>query len=158
MDMSRSFITRAGEGLTFNTTPTDHMTFLCKGDENMPDVMIERLSPCDGPPLHSHPWAGWEVVIKGRVRFHIDGEEHDLGPGDFIYTPADAVHSFMAIGDEDAEIVQFQWPGGFHIAYAQIAAAFEGGAPDPAELERVAAANRFTLHGPPMAVMAGGGH
>lgn len=49
MDTPR--ITRAGEGLTFNTTPSDTMRFLCAGDEVMPDVMIERLAPGDGPPL-----------------------------------------------------------------------------------------------------------
>lgn len=146
-------ITQAGDGLTFTTTPTDALTFLCQGDEQMPDVMIERLSPGDGPPLHSHPWAGWDVVTKGRVRFHVDGQVTDLDAGSFIYTPANAVHAFMAIGDEEAEIVQFQWPGGFHLAYAEIAAAFEGGAPDHAKLGEVADKYEFTLHGPPLAAM-----
>ena len=46
------FVTRPGEGLTFTTTPTDVMTFLCRGDAAMPDVVTERLAAgdCDPPP------------------------------------------------------------------------------------------------------------
>lgn len=154
--MDTPVITRPGEGLTFSTTPTDVLTFLLAGDASMPDVMVERLAPGDGPPLHSHPWAGWDVVTRGTVRFHIDGAVHDLEAGSFIYTPAGAVHAFMALGDDEAEIVQYQWPGGFHVAYAEIAAAFEGGRPDPAKLQQVAERYGFELHGPPLAALAGG--
>ena len=92
MDVAR--ITPAGEGLTFTTTPTDEMTFLCLGDETMPDVMVERLAPGDGPPLHSHPWAAWDVVSRGRVRFQIDGETYDTaGPG----APIDIMRSVESL-------------------------------------------------------------
>ena len=150
--MATPQVTRAGEGLTFTTRPSDTMTFLCRGDENTPDVMIERLAPGDGPPLHSHPWAGWDVVVRGRVRFHIAGATHDLDAGSFVYTPPDAVHTFMAIGEDDAEIVQYQWPGGFHVAYAELAEAFAAGRPDPGDLAQIASRHRITLHGPPLAV------
>ncbi|MDW3219240.1 MAG: cupin domain-containing protein [Acidimicrobiales bacterium] len=154
--MNEPLITRPGEGLTFTTSPTDQMTFLCQGDEVMPDVMVERLAPGDGPPLHSHPWAGWDVVTRGEVRFHVDGETFDLKAGSFIYTPADAVHAFMAIGDEHAEIVQYQWPGGFHIVYADIAEVFADGPPDPQALAEVADRHGFTLHGPPLSALEAG--
>lgn len=154
--MDTPFITRVGEGVTFTTSPTDEMTFLCEGDQHMPDVMIERLGQGDGPPLHSHPWGGWSVVIRGRVRFHIDGENYDLEPGSFAYTPPDAVHSFMAISEDGAEIVDFQWPGGFHIAYADIAEEFSSGQPDFENLARIAGSHQITLHGPPLAVLEAG--
>lgn len=150
--MTQAMVTRAEEGLTFTTTPTDVMTFLCEGDQQMPDVMVERLSPGDGPPLHSHPWAAWDVVVRGQVRFRIDGEDIDLGPGDFIHTPADAVHAFVATGDEQAEMVEFQFPGGFHVAYADLAAAFSDGTPDPSTLAQIAQKHNFTLHGPPLSI------
>ena len=153
MDTHR--VTRAGEGLTFTTTPSDVMTFLNQGDETAPDVMIERIAPGDGPPLHSHPWAAWDVVVRGEVRFQIDGETIDLGPGSFVYTPPNAVHAFMGLGDEEAEIVQYQWPGGFHRAYAELSEAFASGRPDPAVLGDIAARHNFTLHGPPLAGMGG---
>jgi quercetin dioxygenase-like cupin family protein len=146
-------VTRAGDGLTFTTTPSDTMTFLCAGDETTPDVMIERLSAGDGPPLHSHPWAAWDVVVRGRVRFHVAGDTFDLDAGSFVYTPPDAVHAFMAIGDDDAEVVQYQWPGGFHVAYAELADAFAAGRPEFADLAQIAGRHRITLHGPPLAAI-----
>ena len=151
------FVTRPGEGLTFTTTPTDVMTFLCRGDAAMPDVMTERLAAGDGPPLHSHPWAAWDVVTRGKVRFQIDGQTYDLEAGSFIYTPANAVHAFMDLGDEEAEILQFQWPGGFHVAYAELAEAFAGGPPDPAVMQGIAERHDFTLHGPPLAALEAAG-
>ena len=149
--MDRHFVTRFDDARRFTTTPTDELRFLCQGGASMPDVMFERISPGDGPPLHSHPWAAWDVLVRGALRYHVDGEEYDLGPGDFIYVPADAVHSFMGIGDGVAEIVQYQWPGGFQHAYVDIAAAFEGGKPNFDKLAQAADTHGFTIHGPPLA-------
>lgn len=149
--MAQAFVTRREAGRHFNTTKTDTMTFLCEGDAKMPDVMIERLAPGDGPPVHSHPWAAWDVVTQGRVRYRVGEEEWELEPGDFIYTPQGAPHAFMATGDEAAEIVQFQFPGGFHVAYADLAAAFANGPPAPSTLAEISARHQITLHGPPLA-------
>lgn len=154
MDTPR--ITRAGGGLAFTTTPSDTMRFLCPGDEAMPDVMIERLAPGDGPPLHSHPWAAWDVVVRGQVRYQIADDTVDLDEGSFVYTPPDVVHAFMAIGGSDAEVVQYQWPGGFHVAYAELSQAFAAGRPDFAELAEIAGRHRITLHGPPLAAVEAG--
>lgn len=155
MDTPR--ITQPGEGVTFTTSPTDTMTFLFAGDDTRPDVMIERLGPGDGPPLHSHSWTTWDVVTRGRVRFQIAGDTVELEAGSGVYTPPDTVHAFMALGDEGAELVEFNWPGGFHVAYADIADAFAGGRPDPAVLNQVAERHGIMLHGPPLATMEAGG-
>ncbi len=154
--MSQPIVTRADEALTYNTTPTDVMQFLCQGDDEMPDVMVERLAPGDGPPQHSHPWSAWDVVTRGSVRYLIGSDTHDLGPGDFAYVPPDVVHAFMATGEEPAEIVQFQWPGGFHRPYAEFSEAFADGPPDFAALAAVAQRHGITLHGPPLAMLQAG--
>jgi mannose-6-phosphate isomerase-like protein (cupin superfamily) len=148
--MDAPLVKRARDARSFNTTPTDSMTFLCEGSDAMPDVMIEQLSPGDGPPLHSHPWQAWDVVTRGRVRYRVGDDTWDLEPGDFVYVPRDVVHAFMAIGDEPAEVVQYQWPGGFHVAYAELAAVFAKGKPDFGALQEVAQRHRITLHGPPL--------
>lgn len=147
--MNEAFVTRAGDARRFTTTPTDALSFLCEGNESMPDVMVERIARGDGPPLHSHPWAAWDVVIRGTVRYRVGDQTWDLHAGDFVYVPGDAVHTFMGLSD-DAEIVQFQLPGGFHVAYAEIAAAFDDGKPDMGALTAVAQRHGFTLHGPPL--------
>lgn len=153
--MEKPLVTRAGEGVTYTTTPSDRMTFLCAGDDTMPDVMLERLAPGDGPPLHSHPWAAWDVVVRGRVRYRVGEDLHDLDATSFVYIPPDVVHTFMAIGEEEAEIVQYQWPGGFHVAYAELADAFAAGRPDFGDLAGIADRHRITLLGPPLSATQG---
>ena len=155
--MDQPMVTRAGEALSFTTTPTDTLAFLCQGDSEMPDVMSERLSPGDGPPLHSHPWANWEVVVRGRLRVRMGEDTFEVSAGDFFHTPSDVVHTFMAIGDEPAEIVAFGWPGGFHKAYAEISKEFADGEPDFGALAEVAGRHHITLHGPPLAVLEAAG-
>lgn len=49
--------------------------------------------------------------------------------------------------------ISSQWPGGFHVAYAELAEAFAGGRPDPAVMEGIAERHDFTLHGPPLAAL-----
>ncbi len=153
--MDPAWVTRAADALTFTTSPTDALSFLCQGDAEMPDVMVERIAPGDGPPLHSHPWAAWDVVTHGQVRFQVGDDTVDVGPGDFVYTPPNAAHAFMGIGDEPAQIVEFQWPGGFQHAYADISAAFADGPPDFPALAETAARHNIQLLGPPLAAAHG---
>lgn len=146
-------ITRGADALTFTTTPTDVMRFLATGGPHGPDVTDERLAPGDGPPLHRHPWATWEVVVEGTLLVHIDGEEHEVGPGDLVYTPPGAVHSFMATGTGPARLIGLNWPGGFHHLYAELAQAFAGdGPPDFPAMVEAAARHDTEILGPPLAV------
>lgn len=47
------------------------------------------------PPPHSHT-ANEEIVyvLEGRLRYSVDGEQRDLGPGDRMVTPPGSVHAF----------------------------------------------------------------
>ncbi len=131
------------------------MRFLCAGGGDMPDVTAERLAPGDGPPLHRHPWATWEVVVEGTVLVRADEEDFVAHAGDLIYTPAGVVHAFVVTGTEPARLIGMNLPGGFHHLYAELAKAFEGdGPPDYGAM--VAAAARFDTEilGPPLS--AGG--
>lgn len=151
--MPASSVVRRADALTFTTTPTDVMRFLVPGDEHRPDIVDETLAPGDGPPLHRHPWVTWEVVVEGRIRARIGDETHELGVGDLLFTPADVPHTFMAIGDVPARVVGINWPGGFHRLYAEIAATFADGAPDPAAMAGAAARHGAEILGPPLAVL-----
>lgn len=130
------------------------MTFLCEGDNDMPDVMHERLSPGDGPPLHSHPWATWEVVINGRLTVQMGDDRFEVSAGDFVYTPPNIVHTFMAVGNEPAEVIAMNWPGGFQHLYREFDAIMNtGGEPDFAAMASAAEKRGATLHGPPLATL-----
>lgn len=150
MDQAR--IVRAADAPAYTTTPTDTMRFLCCGGDEMPDVTDEVLAPGDGPPLHRHPWATWEVVVQGRLRVRIGDEDHELGPGDLFFTPPGVVHAFAAIGTEPVRLIGVNWPGGFHRLYPKLAAAFAGdGPPDFGALAAAAAEHGAEVLGPPLA-------
>ena len=59
--------------------------------------MFELTVPAGArvPPPHSHR-NNEEVVyvLEGRLRYRVDDEQQDLGPGDRMYTPRGSVHAF----------------------------------------------------------------
>jgi len=132
------------------------MRFLCAGDENMPDVTDERLMPGDGPPLHRHPWATWEVVVEGTLLVRLGDDEVQVGPGDLVYTPAGLVHAFVVTGDAPARLIGMNWPGGFHRLYQELAEAFRGdGPPDFGAMVAAAARDDTEILGPPLSITRG---
>lgn len=61
----------------------------------------------------------------------------------------------MAIGDEPAEVVGINWPGGFHEMYRELDAITNAdGPPDFDAMAAVANRHGATLHGPPLAVLS----
>lgn len=156
--MTTPIVTRGVDALTFTTAPTDVMRFLALGDQSSPDVYVERLAPGDGPPMHRHPWVTWEVVVEGRIRAVVGDDTYELGPGDLLFTPPDVPHTFMAIGDTEAQTVGINWPGGFHRLYAEMAPLFQtGGPPDFGALAAAAARHGAEILGPPLAQLEAAG-
>lgn len=47
-------------------------------------------------PEHSSPTEAVLLVLEGRIRFHIDGEEYSLGPQEFLSFPAKTPHWVQA--------------------------------------------------------------
>jgi len=156
--MNSPIVSRGADALTFTTAPTDVMRFLAQGDQHSPDVYVERMAPGDGPPMHRHSWATWEVVIEGRIRAVVGDETYELGPGDLLFTPPDVPHTFMAIGDTEAQTVGINWPGGFHRLYAEMAPLFQTGAPpDFGALAAAAARHDAEILGPSLAQLEAAG-
>jgi uncharacterized cupin superfamily protein len=54
----------------------------------------------EGAGLHRH--GGDEIfqVLSGRVRFHLDGKNHDVGPGHFVVVPPFTEHGFKILTDD----------------------------------------------------------
>ncbi|MDP3768953.1 MAG: cupin domain-containing protein [Dehalococcoidia bacterium] len=48
-------------------------------------------------PAHTHPHEQAGYVSTGRVRFRIDDEERELGPGDSYLVPSQAEHEVTAL-------------------------------------------------------------
>jgi quercetin dioxygenase-like cupin family protein len=60
-------------------------------------VMQMTLPEGMGPPPHTHSGAEAVYVIEGRLRYHIAGETHDAGPGDFFYVPEGTWENFEPV-------------------------------------------------------------
>jgi quercetin dioxygenase-like cupin family protein len=55
--------------------------------------------PGRGPVRHRHPYDKVVFVREGRVRWTVDGQDHEAGPGDILVIKAGEIHSFVNIGD-----------------------------------------------------------
>jgi len=55
--------------------------------------------------VHDPPQDHVITIRSGRMRWTVDGETLDAGPGDVIVTPAATPHSYEVLGDEPARVV-----------------------------------------------------
>lgn len=60
--------------------------------------MVE-IAPGGHSPHHSHPYEHENFIVDGRGRVLIEGIWHDLKPGDVVFVPPGAVHTYENAGD-----------------------------------------------------------
>ena len=103
------------------------------------------------PPAHSHT-GNEEIayVLEGRLRYSVDGEVRDLGPGERMYTPRGAVHAFSNPHDRPARALIVLTPdiGAQYFRDVAAVAAAPGG-PDPARIVEVMTRYGLVLAPPP---------
>ena len=58
-------------------------------------------------PLHTHPIAESLWILEGRLRYHVAGDDFELGVGDFIMVPSGVPHAFLVLG-EPARVLGIQ--------------------------------------------------
>jgi len=56
---------------------------------------------------HSHPSAQLAIMLKGKMRMRIGGEERIITPGEFAYVPANVEHSIESLDEYVLEIDVF---------------------------------------------------
>jgi quercetin dioxygenase-like cupin family protein len=54
-------------------------------------------------PVHAHPEEQVTIVLSGRLRFTVAGDDLELGPGEVAMIPADAPHGAVVVGNEVVE-------------------------------------------------------
>jgi len=62
-------------------------------------ALHEAVPSLKGTP-HHHPSAQISYMLKGKMRFSVDGDERVLSPGEFGYVPSNALHGIESL-DED---------------------------------------------------------
>jgi quercetin dioxygenase-like cupin family protein len=82
-----------------------------RGSEHVASWRI-RLEPGAGSPLHDLTHGESFVVIVGRGVFDVDGERHEVGPGDAISVPPDTTFRLANEGDEPFETFACMVAGG----------------------------------------------
>ena len=91
------------------------------------------------PPAHSHR-DNEEIiyVLEGTLRYRVDGEERDLGPGQRMYTPRGSVHGFSNPHDRPARALVMLTPDIGAQYFRDVAAIAKApGGPNPAKLVEV---------------------
>lgn len=81
-------------------------------------VMEITLPAGMGPPPHTHPGTETIYVLEGRVRFHVEGEKIDGGPGSFFHAPERTWENFEPL--TDARLLVIYTPGGMERFFAEI--------------------------------------
>ncbi|MFL5783566.1 MAG: cupin domain-containing protein [Bacteriovoracaceae bacterium] len=88
------------------------------------------------PPPHSHSLNEELVfVLEGKLRYTVDSETRDLGPGDTMFTPKGSVHAFSNPFENSARALIVNSPDIGCQYFRDVAAVINaGGPPDVAKL------------------------
>jgi quercetin dioxygenase-like cupin family protein len=91
------------------------------------------------PPPHSHSGNDEFIyVLDGTLRYMVDGEIRDLGPGGYMFTPRGAVHGFSNPHAVSARALVTNTPDIGAQYFKEVAAVVNaGGPPDKAKLLEV---------------------
>ncbi|MCC5953915.1 MAG: cupin domain-containing protein [Acidimicrobiia bacterium] len=150
-DGEHAVLMPAAEASWLWRSATNGFRFLADGSDGAPDIYEELGGRGDGPPLHRHPWASWELVLEGRVRMVAGGETYVLGPGDALHIPSGVPHAYI-VESETARLVGVSLSGGRFPDLQRVAGPLltAPGGPDREAMARNAAAHDAELLGPPL--------
>ena len=68
-----------------------------------------RFAPLLVTPEHSHPHEQMSIVVRGRVRFFVEGEERVASPGDVLHFPPGCWHGATMM-EEEVELIDIFSP------------------------------------------------
>lgn len=102
---------RSGEKETLSVLGAG-VRFLCEAEQTGGrfSVMDNDLPFGAGPPPHRHDWDEAYFIVSGSVDFVVDGQAFRAEAGDFVHTPAGAVHGFSGASETGARLIVFDAP------------------------------------------------
>jgi quercetin dioxygenase-like cupin family protein len=89
LDWASIPIERPGDGIERQMVVGEHM-MICRF----------RFAPFLVTPEHTHPHEQMSMVISGRVRFFVEGEERLGLPGDVLHFPSNILHGATMMDEE----------------------------------------------------------
>ncbi len=155
-ETSRTQVVRGADAPTTSFSSQSRTVFPFAGGAH-PELFIEHAARGDSAPQHRHPWATWEYVLEGRVRFLADGVEHVLDAGDAIFTPPGVAHTYV-VESERAIMVGLNGPETrFYDLQRRAAPIFRAdGPPDMGAIMALAAEHQVEVLGPPLSPLTPG--
>ena len=121
--------------------------FLLEGEQSGGAVAVFEFDVPAGSRIaapHSHD--GYEETIyglEGALVWTVEGEPHEVGPGEVLCIPRGAVHQFANAGDLDAKALAIVTPGILGPDYfREVAAVLDAAAGGPPDVAAVAAVMR----------------
>ncbi len=106
----------AGTGETY-TIIGELITFKVTSEETDGKFSVMELlaQPGGGPPLHTHPSAETFTILAGAFEFSglDEGEQYTIRatPGDTVFIPGGAAHTYKAVGDTAGRATLVLTPG-----------------------------------------------
>jgi quercetin dioxygenase-like cupin family protein len=134
--------------------------FLVTGEHSGGSIAAFELSVAAGQrlmaPAHSHDHYEETIYgISGVLRWTIDGQPVDVGPGEALCIPRGAVHRFDNDSREDAKALCVITPAAIGPQYfrevAEVARDAAGGPPDRARMMEIMRRHGLTPEPPPAA-------
>jgi mannose-6-phosphate isomerase-like protein (cupin superfamily) len=94
-------------------------------DGRLAFVEVE-VPPHSGPPYHVHHGEDETFFVRhGRFEFIVDGERHEVEPGDVVYGPRDVPHTFRNLSDETSVLQVVSVCAGFEAFFRECMAVGE---------------------------------
>ena len=84
-----------------------HPKVLLRSEESAGAVGVVEIDVppgWEGPPLHHHPFDEGFYVLEGELTFQLGEELRSATPGDFVFAPANDVHTFANLSDAPARM------------------------------------------------------
>jgi len=103
LDSTRNAALNGAQHLSWSSIPVEHPA---EGIERQmfvgKEVMIcrFRFAPFLVTPEHRHPHEQMSLVISGRLRFFVEGEERIASPGDALHFPPNCLHGATMMDEE----------------------------------------------------------
>lgn len=119
-------------------------------------VFEGTTAPGLGPPLHRHANEDeYFYVVRGTVKFSINGEIRIATPGALVFAPRGSVHTFVNAGKEPSVMVIWVTPSGLEKAFRENAELFQRNPKaTPAELVTIFGRAGVEFVGPPLSAEA----
>jgi quercetin dioxygenase-like cupin family protein len=119
--------------------------FLLEGEQSAGAVAVFEFDvPAGSKVAAAHSHDAYEETIyglEGALIWTVEGEQHEIGPGEVLCIPRGAVHQFDNTGDVDAKALAIVTPGILGPDYfrevAAVLDAAAGGRPDLAAIGAV---------------------